>query len=115
LCAAPILSAPPAGWAASGARLACRRSFIKEGPFALYAAGFGADEVLGKLTARGPAPDQFAAFGPTSRAAAQVGSYLVLGEAPALQAYLADVAGGRVWSGSAGQVAFLSELLPRAG
>ena len=90
-------------------------AFSKVGPYALYAAGFGAEEVLGRLAARGqPATGEFAEFELDSRAAVLVGGYLVLGEAPALQAYLTDVVAQKVWTRSAGQMAFLSELLPRA-
>lgn len=90
--------------------------FTKIGPYALYAAGFGANEVLGKLAERGAGRGGAAplAFGPDTRATALVGGYLVLGQATVLQAYLQDVAGGQVWTRSAGQVAFLKELLPRA-
>ncbi|WP_375416073.1 hypothetical protein [uncultured Hymenobacter sp.] len=90
--------------------------FTRIGPYALYAAGFEARAVLGKLAeaGRGAEAEAGQSFGADSRAAALVGSYLVLGPAPVLQAYLQDVAGGQVWTRSPGQVAFLNELLPQA-
>ena len=89
-------------------------AFTKIGPFALYAAGFGASDILGTLAVAGRGADNALAFGATARTAALVGNYLVLGEVTVLQAYLTDVAGGQVWTRSPGQVAFLNELLPSA-
>ena len=113
-CPAPVRTARWLGRERRAAGLA--PAFTKVGPYALYAAGFGAEDVLGALAARETEAesDQSAGFGPPAPATALVGSYLVLGEAPVLRAYLADVAAGRVWARSAGQVAFLRELLPRA-
>lgn len=84
--------------------------FGRVGPFSVYGAGFTAEQLAPALLpapASGPAP-----AAPLS--AALVPGYLVLGEAPALQAYLADVAAGQVWNRSAAQVALLQQALPQA-
>jgi hypothetical protein len=81
-------------------------AFVRVGPFNMYGAAFEAEQLAPALLQHqgtaGPAP-----------AAALVHDYLVLGETPALQAYLDEVAAGQTWSRSAAQVALLQQTLPQ--
>ncbi len=81
-------------------------AFTRVGTAEIFAVDFPAAALLGPVLA--PAADPAA-----PQAAALVGSYLVLGEARALAAALADVAAGQTWGHDPAQMAFLAETLPR--
>ena len=84
-------------------------AFVRVGAFNVYGAGFAAEALAPALL---PPLAAGAAAAPLS--VALVRDYLVLGEMPALQSYLTDVAAGQVWSRSAAQVALLQQTLPQA-
>jgi hypothetical protein len=84
-------------------------AFVRVGPFNMYGAAFEAEQLAPALLQhKGAVPLPGAA-----PAAALVRDYLVLGETPALQAYLGEVAAGQIWSRSAAQVALLQQTLPQ--
>jgi hypothetical protein len=84
-------------------------AFVRVGAFNVYGAGFGAEDLAPALL---PAMPTGAGAAPLS--AALVRDYLVLGELPALQGYLPEVAAGQTWSRSAAQVALLQQTLPQS-
>jgi hypothetical protein len=84
-------------------------AFVRVGPFNMYGAAFEAEQLAPALLQH-----KGAATPPgTAPAAALVRDYLVLGETPALQTYLTDVAADQIWSRSAAQVALLQQTLPQ--
>lgn len=84
-------------------------AFVRVGPFNMYGAAFEAEQLAPALLQH-----KGAATPPgTAPAAALVRDYLVLGETPALQTYLTDVAAGQIWSRSAAQVALLQQTIPQ--
>jgi hypothetical protein len=84
-------------------------AFVRVGAFNVYGAGFGAEELAPALLPALPAGS-----GGAPLSAALVRDYLVLGELPALEAYLPEVAAGQTWSRSAAQVALLQQTLPQS-
>ncbi|MGI4866528.1 MAG: hypothetical protein ACRYFZ_21575 [Janthinobacterium lividum] len=84
-------------------------AFVRVGAFNVYGAGFAAEQLAPALL-----PPLAASASPAPLSAVLVRDYLVLGEMPALQAYLTDLTAGQTWSRSAAQVALLQQTLPQA-